>query len=102
LEAALALAGLHGWSQATVEARFHYREPGLYVLPVRVYRTAAGPVPGTAHLPGGKSLGGLGEESPPGGTGGVCGQGDGPWAGGADGVKGRVGGGREGGGGNGY
>jgi hypothetical protein len=35
------LAGLHLWSPATVEARFHYREPGLFVLPVRVYRAAA-------------------------------------------------------------
>jgi hypothetical protein len=31
------LAGLHGWSQETVQARFEYRQPGLYVLPVRVY-----------------------------------------------------------------
>jgi hypothetical protein len=35
---ALKLAGLHLWSNETVEARFFYRQPGLYVLPVRVYR----------------------------------------------------------------
>lgn len=34
------LQGLHGWSQETVRARFEYRGPGLYVLPVRVYRAA--------------------------------------------------------------
>ena len=39
LMGALKLAGLHGWSQETVEARFAYRQPGLYVLPVRVYRS---------------------------------------------------------------
>ena len=33
------LAGLHGWSEPTVQARFEYRQPGLYVLPVRVYRS---------------------------------------------------------------
>ncbi|HWG46804.1 MAG TPA: DUF1802 family protein [Gemmataceae bacterium] len=38
LMSALRLAGLHGWSQETVQARFAYRQPGLYVLPVRVYR----------------------------------------------------------------
>ena len=36
--AALALAGHHIWSARTVEMRFHYRRPGLHVLPVRVYR----------------------------------------------------------------
>ena len=38
LEKAWKLAGLHGWSQETVEMRFNYREPGLYVVPVRIYR----------------------------------------------------------------
>jgi hypothetical protein len=32
------LASLHCWSQETVQARFAYRRPGLYVLPVRVHR----------------------------------------------------------------
>jgi hypothetical protein len=40
LPAVLILNSLHLWSEATVEARFAYRRPGLYVLPVRVYRAA--------------------------------------------------------------
>ena len=40
------LEGLHAWSQETVRARFEYRRPGLYVLPVRVYR-----VPSVVELP---------------------------------------------------
>ncbi len=39
LDVAWRLAGLHGWSRETVQARFEYRQPGLYVLPVRVYRS---------------------------------------------------------------
>ena len=35
---ALVLGDLHLWSRETVQARFAYRRPGLYVLPVRVYR----------------------------------------------------------------
>jgi hypothetical protein len=35
---ALMLDDMHLWSEATVRRRFAYREPGLYVLPVRVYR----------------------------------------------------------------
>jgi hypothetical protein len=35
---ALKLTGLHCWSMQTVQARFAYRHPGLFVLPVRVYR----------------------------------------------------------------
>jgi hypothetical protein len=38
LEKALALGELHGWTADTVRQRFAYRTPGLYVLPVRVYR----------------------------------------------------------------
>jgi hypothetical protein len=34
----LQIASLHLWSEETVRARFAYRHPGLYVLPVRVYR----------------------------------------------------------------
>src|SRR5207249_395739 len=37
---ALMLAHLHFWSEETVRKRFAYRAPGLYVLPVRVYRAA--------------------------------------------------------------
>jgi len=33
-----ALEGLHVWTAETVEKRFHYRRPGLWVLAVRVYR----------------------------------------------------------------
>jgi hypothetical protein len=40
LDRALRLEGLHLWSRQTVEARFHYRRPGLFVLPVRVWRAA--------------------------------------------------------------
>jgi hypothetical protein len=38
LAPALLLGHLHLWSEETVRARFAYRRPGLYVLPVRVYR----------------------------------------------------------------
>lgn len=34
---ALAIRGLHLWSDETVHARFVYRRPGLYVLLVRIY-----------------------------------------------------------------
>jgi hypothetical protein len=37
---ALLLDDLHCWSEATVRQRFEYRTPGLYVLPVRVYKAA--------------------------------------------------------------
>ena len=40
LPAALLLGGMHCWSAATVRARFEYKHPGLFVLPVRVYRAA--------------------------------------------------------------
>jgi hypothetical protein len=40
LAPAMLLAHLHFWSDATVAKRFHYKQPGLYVLPVRVYRAA--------------------------------------------------------------
>lgn len=43
LEDALALDQLHIWSDATIRQRFNYREPGLYVLPVRVFRIT-GPI----------------------------------------------------------
>jgi len=45
LDAALALDALHGWTADTVRQRFHYRTPGLFVLPVRVYR-----LPGAVEL----------------------------------------------------
>lgn len=40
------LAHLHIWSEDTVAQRFAYRQPGLYVLAVRVYR-----VPTATELP---------------------------------------------------
>jgi hypothetical protein len=33
-----ALESLHVWTPETVEKRFHYRQPGLWVLGVRVFR----------------------------------------------------------------
>ena len=36
----LRLADLHLWSSETVQSRFAYRSPGLYVMPLRVYRAA--------------------------------------------------------------
>jgi hypothetical protein len=38
LPAALLLGGMHCLSAATVKSRFEYRRPGLFVLPVRVYK----------------------------------------------------------------
>lgn len=56
LAAALKLEGLHCWSQETVEARFHYRQPGLHVLPVRVFRSSqVFEIPDTADYAGCRS-----------------------------------------------
>ena len=53
---ALRLAGLHCWSQETVQARFLYRTPGLFVLPARVYRAPqVYEVPDTAEYAGCRS-----------------------------------------------
>lgn len=41
LEDLSALDPLHIWTQETVERRFHYRQPGLWVLGVRVHRLPA-------------------------------------------------------------
>src|SRR5260370_10581230 len=38
LTPALLLTHLHLWSEETVRKRFEYHAPGIYVLPVRVYR----------------------------------------------------------------
>jgi hypothetical protein len=38
LQDALALDELHLWTRATVQQRFEYRQPGLFVLPARVWR----------------------------------------------------------------
>src|SRR5262249_49315937 len=61
--AALKLEPLHLWSRETVQARFLYRSPGLYALPVRVYRVLH-PVelPETAAYAGCKTWVDLGQE----------------------------------------
>jgi hypothetical protein len=62
---ALLLAHLHFWSDETVEQRFHYRAPGLYVLPVRVWRAAeAVELPERAEYAGCKSWVDLGRPLP--------------------------------------
>jgi hypothetical protein len=39
-ESVAALDDLHVWSDEAVRAKFSYRRPGLFVLPVRVYKAA--------------------------------------------------------------
>jgi hypothetical protein len=59
------LAGLHCWSQETVQARFAYRTPGLFVLPARVYRAAqAFEIPDTPEYAGCRSWVELDRELP--------------------------------------
>lgn len=54
--AALVLNHLHIWSEDTIRKRFHYRQPGINVLPVRVYRVPEPiEVPETAAYAGCKS-----------------------------------------------
>jgi hypothetical protein len=66
---ALKIAPLHLWSEATVAARFAYRRPGLFVLPVRVYRAAETfELPDTAYYAGCKSWAELERELPTGGA----------------------------------
>ena len=61
----LKLSGLHLWSDETAHARFSYRQPGLYVLPVRVYRTVQPiEVPDAPRYAGCKSWVELDEERP--------------------------------------
>lgn len=56
LTLALLLDHLHLWSEEAVRMRFEYRAPGLYVLPVRVYRAAAvHELPDTADYQGCRS-----------------------------------------------
>jgi hypothetical protein len=40
LHKVLSLAEFHCWSEETIRMRFHYREPGLYLLVTRVYQAA--------------------------------------------------------------
>ncbi len=56
LPAALLLGGMHCLSAATVKARFEYRRPGLFVLPVRVHRAPqAVELPETTYYAGCRS-----------------------------------------------
>jgi hypothetical protein len=62
---ALMLAHLHCWSEATVRQRFAYRAPGIFALPVRVYRAAeVVELPETAYYQGCRSWVGLERELP--------------------------------------
>jgi hypothetical protein len=50
------LVGLHCWSPQTVQSRFEYRRPGLFVLAVRVYRASqVFDLPDTAEYAGCRS-----------------------------------------------
>jgi hypothetical protein len=50
------LAGLHIWSARTVEKRFHYRRPGLFLLVARVYRVGTPfEMPNSPHFAGCRS-----------------------------------------------
>jgi hypothetical protein len=50
------LAAWHGWSAETVHSRFHYREPGLFALVVRVWmRSTAWILPETTVMAGCRS-----------------------------------------------
>jgi hypothetical protein len=65
LVAALILAHLHLWSEDTVRQRFTYREPGLFVLPVRVWRaTQAFTLPNTPAYAGCRTWVELDQELP--------------------------------------
>jgi hypothetical protein len=56
LVAALKLGELHLWTLQTVQARFAYRTPGLYALPLRVWRAPqAVELPETPYYAGCKS-----------------------------------------------
>jgi len=56
LPAALLLGGMHCLAAATVNARFQYKRPGLFVLPVRVYKAAqAFDLPETSYYAGCRS-----------------------------------------------
>jgi hypothetical protein len=64
LEQALSLEGQHGWSRATVEARFNYRAPGLFALVVRVYRATPFELAETPYSLGCKTWAVLGRDFP--------------------------------------
>ena len=65
LVGALKIDPLHLWSEEAVRARFAYRRPGLFVVPLRVYRAPeAFELPDTAYYAGCKSWVGLERELP--------------------------------------
>lgn len=65
LTSALLLAHLHLWSEETVRKRFAYRQPGLFVMPVRVWCAAeVHVIPDAAHYEGCRSWVGLEMELP--------------------------------------
>jgi hypothetical protein len=69
LEQALDLGALHVWSDATVRQRFGYRQPGLYVLPARLFAVAKPiEVPNRPEYDGCKTWVDLGTELPAAGT----------------------------------
>ena len=69
LEDVLGLDPYHVWSESTVRQRFAYREPGLYVLPARVFAVATPrTVPNRPEYDGCKTWVDFGEELPAGGT----------------------------------
>ena len=61
LEQVLDLDPYHVWSEATVRQRFAYREPGLYVLPARVFAAAPLTVPNRPEYDGCKTWVDFGE-----------------------------------------
>ncbi|MBX3397874.1 MAG: DUF1802 family protein [Gemmataceae bacterium] len=68
LDAALSLAEWHIWTPETVEQRFRYRTPGLYVLAVRVYAVPEIAVPELPTYEGCKTWVELDRELPDEGT----------------------------------
>jgi hypothetical protein len=50
------LAGLHIWSARTVEKRFHYKRPGLFLIVTRVHRVGTPfEIPNSPHFAGCRS-----------------------------------------------
>lgn len=50
------LAGRHWWSPRTITERFHYRQPGLFLLMVRIYKSATiSELPNSPHFAGCRS-----------------------------------------------
>lgn len=68
LDRALALDDLHVWSPDVIAQRFHYRTPGLYVLPVRVWQATPAEVWEKPEYAGCKTWVDLGDGLPDGGT----------------------------------